>query len=127
MSMIGTRLSSMGLVLPEVFAAPAGMEIHFDLVKVVGDVAHVSGHGPMDGARPLMQGKVGRELSLEQGKEAARMTGLSVLASLQAGLGDLDRVRGRIKSARIREHGARLRADACRDRRIHQSDPRTLG
>jgi enamine deaminase RidA (YjgF/YER057c/UK114 family) len=97
MSVIGTRLSSMGLVLPEVFAAPAGMEIHFDLVKVVGDVGHVSGHGPMNGARPLMQGKVGRELSLEQGQEAARMTGLSVLASLQAGLGDLDRIRGWIK------------------------------
>lgn len=94
MSEIAARLSSMGLVLPGVFTAPASMEMRFDLVKVAGGVVYVSGHGPMDGGRPLMQGKVGRELSLEEGQEAARLTGLSILASLQAELGDLDRVRG---------------------------------
>ena len=97
MSVIGERLSAMGIVLPEVFTGPAGMDVQFDLVKVVGDVAYVSGHGPLDGGRPLMQGKVGRELSVEQGQEAARLTGLSILASLQAELGDLDRIRGWIK------------------------------
>lgn len=57
-----------------------------------GDLAYVSGHGPVDGATPLAQGKVGRELTPEQGYQAARDTGLSILASLQAELGSLDRV-----------------------------------
>jgi enamine deaminase RidA (YjgF/YER057c/UK114 family) len=52
----------------------------------------VSGHGPIDGAQVLMQGKVGEALTLEQGYEAARLTALSILASLKATLGDLDRV-----------------------------------
>jgi enamine deaminase RidA (YjgF/YER057c/UK114 family) len=84
----------MGIVLPGLFAGPSGMDVRFDLVHVVGDLAYVSGHGPMDGSRPLMQGKVGREFTLEQGQEAARMTGLSILASLQTELGDLDRIHG---------------------------------
>jgi hypothetical protein len=54
----------------------------------------ISGHGPQaaDGsfARPL--GKVGRDLTLEQGYAAARLTALSILGSLQRTLGDLDRI-----------------------------------
>ena len=83
----------MGLSLPAVFAAPPGLEVKFEVVHVVDQVAYVSGHGPMDGAHPLMQGRVGDELTLEQGYDAARLTALSILASLKAKLGDLDRVR----------------------------------
>lgn len=90
---IEERLSRLGLSLPEVFAAPPGMDISFELVHVVGTVAYVSGHGPMNGAQPLMRGKVGDQLTLEQGYQAARLTALSVLASLKEELGDLDRVR----------------------------------
>lgn len=93
MPAIEERLSALGLTLPAVFAAPAGLEIKFALVQVVDGAAYVSGHGPMDGAKPLLQGKVGAELTLEQGYEAARLTALSMLASLKAELGDLDRVR----------------------------------
>jgi enamine deaminase RidA (YjgF/YER057c/UK114 family) len=90
---IESRLEALGLHLPAVFAGPPGLVIKFDLVRVVGDVAYVSGHGPMDGERILMQGKVGDTVSQEAAYEAARLTGLSILASLKAALGDLDRVR----------------------------------
>ncbi len=69
------------------------------MVRIVGDRAVVSGHGPQaaDGslARPL--GKVGGEVSEAQGYEAARLTALSVLGSLQRALGDLDRIRAWVR------------------------------
>jgi hypothetical protein len=71
----------------------------FEMVRIVGDRAVVSGHGPQaaDGslARPL--GKVGGEVSEAQGYEAARLTALSVLGSLQRALGDLDRIRAWVR------------------------------
>jgi enamine deaminase RidA (YjgF/YER057c/UK114 family) len=92
MGQIEDRLSELGLELPARFAAPPGIEIRFEFVKVYEDVAWISGHGPMDGDRVLMAGKVGDDVSLEQAQEAARLTGLSILASLAEELGDLDRV-----------------------------------
>jgi enamine deaminase RidA (YjgF/YER057c/UK114 family) len=97
MAEVEGRLAELGIPLPDVFAGPPGLEIKFELVRVVGDTAYLSGHGPMDGARPLMQGKIGGELTSEQGYEAARMTALSILATLKAELGDLDRVRSWVK------------------------------
>ncbi len=76
MGQIEDRMDALGLSLPAVFAAPGGIAMSFDLVRVHGDVAYISGHGPIDGASALMQGKVGGELSIEQGYEAARLTGL---------------------------------------------------
>jgi enamine deaminase RidA (YjgF/YER057c/UK114 family) len=93
MGQIEDRLSELGLELPARFAAPPGIEIRFEFVKVYEDVAWISGHGPMDGDRVLMAGKVGDDVSLERAQEAARLTGLSILASLAEELGDLDRVR----------------------------------
>jgi enamine deaminase RidA (YjgF/YER057c/UK114 family) len=55
------------------------------------------GHGPFDGDRQLFNGSVGAELSVEQGYDAARAAGLSMLASLQEELGDLDHVKSWIK------------------------------
>jgi enamine deaminase RidA (YjgF/YER057c/UK114 family) len=72
-------------------------EFRFAPVRVAGDMAYVSGHGPLDGHRVLVAGKVGGDVSPERGYEAARLTALSVLASLQAELGDLDRVTGWVK------------------------------
>src|SRR6202035_4384545 len=86
MPRIEARLSRMGLELPAVFAAPGGLELPFDLVHIAGDTAYVSGHGPIDGATPLMLGKVGGQLTLEDGREAARLTAPSILASLKAEL-----------------------------------------
>jgi len=63
-------------------------------VRVVGCRAVISGHGPQnpDGSFALPLGKLGRELTVEQGYTAARMTGLSILGSLQRTLGNLDRI-----------------------------------
>ena len=57
---------------------------------------HVGGHGPVNGDQ-IVRGKVGSDLTLEQGREAARITGLSILATMQAELGSLDRVERLIK------------------------------
>lgn len=88
------RLSALGLVLPESVKPPPGTVLPFAFVRVLGDRAIISGHGPLnpDGtlARPL--GKVGREVTPEQGYFAARLTGLAMLGSLKRALGDLDRV-----------------------------------
>jgi enamine deaminase RidA (YjgF/YER057c/UK114 family) len=97
MGRIDERLSELGLELPQPFAAPPGVEFKFELVRVDGDHAYVSGHGPVDGAETLISGKVGDALSVEQAAEAARLTGLGIFASLRAELGDLDRVSGWVK------------------------------
>jgi enamine deaminase RidA (YjgF/YER057c/UK114 family) len=98
MGRIDDRLEELGLELPEVFSAPPGIEFRFDLVRVSGHHAYVSGHVPMDGSEVLMTGRVGGELTLEQGQEAARLTTLSILASLRRELGDLDRVTQWVKA-----------------------------
>ena len=97
MSKIEDRLAELGLELPAPPAAPAGVTLPFELVRIHGDVAYVSGHGPFDGDRLLAKGSVGGELTVEQGYAAARATALSMFASLRRELGDLDRVTGWLK------------------------------
>jgi enamine deaminase RidA (YjgF/YER057c/UK114 family) len=91
---VEAKLRELGLALPEPLQTPPGMKLPFPWVRVWGNRAYVSGHAPQnpDGslARPL--GKVGAEVSLEEGHEAARRTALSILGSLKRELGDLDRV-----------------------------------
>lgn len=98
MGAIEDRLADMGLALPAPVAAPAGMRLPFELVRVRGDLAYVSGHGPFDGDRVLVTGRVGAEVDVEQAYEAARATALSMLASLKQELGDLDRVSAWVKA-----------------------------
>jgi enamine deaminase RidA (YjgF/YER057c/UK114 family) len=95
---IDDRLEELGLSLPKPFAPPPGVEFKFDLVRVHDGLAYVSGHLPMDGERVLVQGKVDADVTVEEAYEAARLTGLSILASLKQELGDLDRVRGWVKA-----------------------------
>jgi enamine deaminase RidA (YjgF/YER057c/UK114 family) len=95
---IEKRLEELGLTLPKPFAPPPGVDFKFDLVRISGGVAYVSGHLPTDGAEVLVQGKVGADVSVEEGYEAARLTGLSILASLKQELGDLDRVSRWVKA-----------------------------
>jgi enamine deaminase RidA (YjgF/YER057c/UK114 family) len=97
MSSIEDRLAEMGIDLPAPLVAPEGLRLPFESVRIHGDVAYVSGHGPFDGDRQLFRGHVGAELSVEQGYEAARATGLSMLASLKQALGELDRVKAWLK------------------------------
>jgi enamine deaminase RidA (YjgF/YER057c/UK114 family) len=98
MGRITDRLDELGLKLPRPFSPPPGVEFPFDLVKAGGGLAYVSGHLPVDGADVLVTGRVGDDLDVEQGYEAARLTGLSIFASLEAQLGDLDRVTGWVKA-----------------------------
>ena len=86
------RLRELGLVLPEVTLIPEGVRLPFRWVRVVGKRVTISGHGPTlpDGSIAGPLGKVGQDLSLDQGYEAARLTALGMLASLRRELGGLD-------------------------------------
>lgn len=86
------RLEQLGLTLPEPLTPPPGATFNFRLVKVNAGIAYIAGHGPFDGSTPLVQGVVGRDLTVDEGYHAARLTALSMLASLKRELGDLDRV-----------------------------------
>jgi enamine deaminase RidA (YjgF/YER057c/UK114 family) len=89
---IEERLAELGLELPAPLVAPPGVELPFELVRVSGGHAYISGHVAMDGSEVLFQGKVGADVTLEQAQQAARATGLSMLTALKQELGDLDRV-----------------------------------
>ncbi len=88
------RLSEMGIVLPKPWVLPPGIMIPASLVRVRGKRVLVSGHVPLDpeGAVAGPFGRVGAEVSAEQGQEAARAVLLAILASLKHTLGDLDRI-----------------------------------
>jgi enamine deaminase RidA (YjgF/YER057c/UK114 family) len=89
---IAERLAALGIVLPAVFPPAANY-----LASVIDDgIVYVGGHGPIAGTE-IVRGKVGGDLTLEEGRAAARMTALSILATLQADLGDLDRIERVVK------------------------------
>jgi enamine deaminase RidA (YjgF/YER057c/UK114 family) len=82
------KLEEMGLSLPAPLEPPGT----FELVTVHGGLAYIAGHGPFDGSTLLVQGRIGDDFTLDEGYDAARLTALSMLASLKRELGDLDRV-----------------------------------
>ncbi|WP_062473788.1 RidA family protein [Variovorax boronicumulans] len=94
MTRIAERLHALGLVLPPAVTPPPGVILPFQFVRLIGRRAIVSGHGPLtaDGRIAAPLGKLGAELTVEQGYTAARLTGLAMLGSLQRALGDLDRI-----------------------------------
>jgi enamine deaminase RidA (YjgF/YER057c/UK114 family) len=94
MMRVEQRLERLGIVLPEPVKLPPGVEVTFAWVRVFADRAYVSGHGPLDsdGAPAGPFGRVGAEVSAEQGYVAARLATLSMLSSLKRSLGDLDRI-----------------------------------
>ncbi len=94
MAVIEQRLADLGLVLPPEVRAPPGIVFPFQFVRIVGDRAFIAGHGPQasDGTDAAPLGKVGRDLTEQQGYQAARLTALSMMGSLQRALGDLDRI-----------------------------------
>jgi enamine deaminase RidA (YjgF/YER057c/UK114 family) len=62
-----------------------------------GNLVFLSGHGPINEAGSLITGKVGTDLTTEQGYEAARRVAIGLLGSLKAAIGDLDRVKQVVK------------------------------
>ena len=91
---VEAKLQALGLALPEAMKAPGGMRLPFAPVRVRGNRAYISGSGPTnpDGSLAEPLGKVGSDLTADQGYQAARLTALSILGSLKRELGDLDRV-----------------------------------
>jgi enamine deaminase RidA (YjgF/YER057c/UK114 family) len=87
------RLKALGIELP---AAPRPMGSYATAVRS-GNLLFLSGHGPLKDGRATHQGRVGRDLTVEQGQEAARLTGLNLLATARDALGSLDRVRRVVK------------------------------
>ena len=88
------RIAELKLQLPTP-PKPGGV---YKPVVQVGNICYVSGHGPLKVDGSLMTGKVGAGVTEEQAKEAARVTGLALLASLRAHLGSLDKVVRLVKS-----------------------------
>lgn len=63
----------------------------------VGNIVYLSGHGPDKPEGGLMIGKLGTDLTVEQGQQAARMAGISLLSTLKREVGDLDKVKRIVK------------------------------
>jgi hypothetical protein len=94
MSIVADKLATLGLSLPQAVRPPPGIVLPFRLVRVHGRRASIAGHGPLntDGSLAPPFGKVGRDLSVDQGYRAARLTALAILGSLERELGSLDRI-----------------------------------
>ena len=90
---IESRIQELGLTLPE---APAAAGTYSPVVIIDG-MAYVSGQGPIDENGTLLRGRVGDDLSEEEGISAAKTVGLTMLATIKAQLGSLDRVKRIIK------------------------------
>jgi len=88
------RLVELGLELPP---APKPMGTYVPAVQV-GNLLFLSGLGPRRADGTMVQGKVGAGLTIEQGREAARLVALNMLANIRAALGSLDRVERIVKT-----------------------------
>ncbi|HTI07128.1 MAG TPA: RidA family protein [Puia sp.] len=87
------RFAQLGLSLPP---APSPMGVYKPCL-VDGRYLYVSGHGPFRDDKSLIIGRIGLDLDIEEGKAAARQVGLSILSTIRAHLGSLDKVKKVIK------------------------------
>ncbi len=90
---IETKLTEMGIELP----APGKPVANYVPAVRAGNLVFLSGHGPVQENGNLIAGKVGADLSLEEGYNAARQVALILLASLKSEIGDLDKVHRVVK------------------------------
>ena len=88
-----SRLAELGIELPPA-AKPMGV---YKPIVVVGSMAYLSGHGPLKPDGKLITGRLGLDMDVDAGFEAARVTGAGILATLQAHLGSLDKVKRLVK------------------------------
>jgi len=89
-----SRIAELGHELPP---APKAMGV-YKPVLIAGNYLYVSGQGPLKSDGTLIKGKVGKDLSLEDGKNAARQVGLAMLATIKANIGDLGKIKRIIKT-----------------------------
>jgi enamine deaminase RidA (YjgF/YER057c/UK114 family) len=82
------RVTELGLELPE----PQPPVANYVSAVRAGDLLFLAGHGPWDAGGRIVLGKLGRELDVAAGAEAARLSGLALLATMRSELGSLDRV-----------------------------------
>ena len=87
------KLKAMNLELPPA-PKPAGV---YKPILVVGDFLYISGQAPVNIDGSLMQGRVGDNISLEEGKIAARQVGLTMLSTIQTHFGDLNKIKRIVK------------------------------
>ena len=87
------KLKELGFELPP---APKPIGVYKPML-IVGNLAYLSGHGPMKPNKTLITGRLGLDMDVEAGYEAARLTGLGMLATLQSQLGSLDKVERLVK------------------------------
>ncbi len=88
------RVQELHLTLPPV---PKPMA-KYKTAVVAGNMLYVSGHGPLKPDGKLIQGRVGADMTLEQGKEAAKAVGLAILSTVRATIGSLDKVKRLVKT-----------------------------
>jgi enamine deaminase RidA (YjgF/YER057c/UK114 family) len=87
------RLRELGLEIPE---PPPAVGNYIGAVRV-GDILFVAGHGPFKDGKPTFIGKLGRDLSIEEGQSAAQLVALNMLASIRQEIGELDRIKKVVK------------------------------
>lgn len=90
---VEVRLKELGLTLPEPVTPLAA---YVPSVRV-GDLIFLSGHGPIKDGKPTVTGKVGKDLTEEEGYHAAKEVALNLLSTLKAEVGDLDKVKRIVK------------------------------
>jgi enamine deaminase RidA (YjgF/YER057c/UK114 family) len=88
------KIEELGIELPP---APKPVGVYKPLL-VAGNMAYTSGHGPVKSDGSLIQGRVGADMDQQGGYDAARQTGLAILATLRAELGSLDKVKRIVKT-----------------------------
>ena len=91
--MIEDKLASIGIELPTP-PAPAGSYVP---VVISHNLAFVAGQIPMEGGQIKFKGKVGLDISIEAGQQAARLCTVNALAQLKSALGSLDRIKRMVK------------------------------
>ena len=90
---IEKRIEELGIVLPEA-AAPAAMYVP---VKKTGNLLFVSGQIPVKEGKMQFEGKAGKDKTLEEAQEAARLCAINIIAAVKAYVGDLDKVKSIVK------------------------------
>ena len=87
------RLAALGIELPPA-PKPVGV---YKPALVVGDMVYMSGHGPLKSDKTLIKGRLGADMDQQAGYDAAKQTGLAMLATLQSHLGSLDKIERVVK------------------------------